>query len=32
MEVEEGEERYFIQDPDDDYYELLYIQTSQVTY
>jgi uncharacterized protein YbgA (DUF1722 family) len=32
MEVEEGEERYFIQDPVDDYYELLYIQTSQVTY
>lgn len=32
MEVEEGEERYFIQDPSDDYYELLYIQTSQVTY
>ncbi len=32
MEIEEGEERYFIQDPSDDYYELLYIQTSQVAY
>jgi hypothetical protein len=32
MEVEEGEQRYFIQDPSDDYYELLYIQASQVTY